>query len=210
MDGMPDEVQGRLSGLAPPVFVKPSVGGSSVGIRRVDRAEDLYGAVEFALRFDDAVLIETEINGRELECSVLGYPGLEASAVGEIVPGAAFYDYADKYLDDNAGLLVPAELDPAIESEIRETAVRAFGAIGGYGMARVDFLLRDDGVLFLNEINTLPGFTSISMYPKLWEESGLSLAELVGRLVEDALVRHNDRRRLDAGIKEWVAELEER
>ncbi len=208
LDRAPDEVHERLASLPPPVFVKPSGGGSSVGIRRVDLAEDVCAAVQFALRFDDAALVETEVKGRELECSVLGYPHLEASAVGEIVPGAEFYDYADKYLDDNAGLLVPAELDPAVESEIRELAVRAFGAIGGFGMARVDFLLQDDGTLYLNEINTLPGFTSISMYPKLWEESGLSLAELVGRLVEDALVRHDDRRRLDAGIKAWVAELE--
>ncbi len=209
------EIRERLASLAPPLFVKPSVGGSSVGIRRVSASGDLPDAVSFALRFDDAVLVETEVDGRELECSVLGYPRLEASKVGEIVPGADFYDYADKYIDDTAGLLVPAELEPATEAEIRELSVRAFDALGGFGMARVDFLLGASGAdggsgLYVNEINTLPGFTSISMYPKLWEASGVPLAELVGRLVEGALARHADRRRLDEGIKAWVAELEGR
>lgn len=198
------EIRSRLASLKPPVFVKPSVGGSSVGIRRVALAEDLEDAVAFALRFDDAALVEREIKGRELECSVLGYPTLESSAVGEIVPGADFYDYADKYLDDNANLLIPANLEADEEIRIREIAVRAFAAIGGFGMARVDFLLENDGDLYLNEINTLPGFTSISMYPKLWEASGLSLAELSDRLVRAAIERHVDRQRLDAGIKRWV------
>ncbi len=213
LESAPDEVEKRLASLPPPVFVKPSVGGSSVGIRRVASSADLGDAVAFALRFDDAVLVESEVDGRELECSVLGYPRLEASAVGEIVPGADFYDYADKYLDDKAGLLIPAELEPAVEAEIRELSVRAFAAIGGTGMARVDFLLGesgDKGGLYVNEINTLPGFTSISMYPKLWEASGVPLPELVHRLVAAAVARHADRRRLDAGIKEWVAELERR
>jgi D-alanine-D-alanine ligase len=208
LDADHDGVLARLKTLEPPVFVKPSVGGSSVGIRRVASLEDLGEAVTFAFGFDDQVLVETEIVGRELECSVLGYPSLEASAIGEIVPGADFYDYADKYLDDNAGLHVPAELEPEIEADLRNVAVRAFGAIGGFGMARVDFLLRDDGEMFVNEINTLPGFTSISMYPKLWEASGLPPAALVDRLVQEGIARHADRQRLDQGIKEWVAQLE--
>ncbi len=194
--------------LPSPWFVKPSVGGSSVGIRRVEGLGDLLEAIAFAFRFDDTILVEREVKGRELECSVLGYPKLEASTVGEIVPGADFYDYADKYLDDNAGLLIPAELDADLEVRLRETAIAAFSALGGFGMARVDFLVPESGELFVNEINTLPGFTSISMYPKLWEASGLSLAELTHRLVEGALARHEDRNRLDAGIKDWVAELE--
>ncbi len=200
----------RIGEVVPPVFVKPSVGGSSVGIRRVAASDQLEDAVRFALRFDDAVLVEREIDGRELECSVLGYPALEASAVGEIVPGADFYDYADKYLDDNAGLLIPAELDAETEARIRKISVEAFAALGGFGMARVDFLLETGGALYVNEINTLPGFTSISMYPKLWEASGVSLAELVDRLVTAAVVRQEDRKRLDDGIKAWVADLEGR
>ncbi|HVS02126.1 MAG TPA: D-alanine--D-alanine ligase family protein [Thermoanaerobaculia bacterium] len=189
-----------------PLFVKPSIGGSSVGVQKVGRREGLEPAVRHALRFDDHVLIERGIAGRELECSVLGYRPLEASAVGEIQPAAEFYDYADKYLDDAAGLVAPAELDAAVEREVRRLAVAAFAAIGGWGMARVDFLLEGD-TPYVNEINTVPGFTRISMYPRLWGVSGVPLPELVDRLVAVALERHGDRRRLDQGIKEWLQEL---
>jgi D-alanine-D-alanine ligase len=196
---------GALPG--PPFFVKPSVGGSSVGVQRVASAAELAAAIDFAFQFDEEVLIERCVDGRELECAVLGYESLEASVVGEIVPGNDFYDYADKYLDDQAGLEMPARLDAAMAERIRETAVRAFGTIGGCGMARVDFLLEHDGELFVNEINTLPGFTEISMYPKLWELSGVALPELARRLVEIAQQRHADRRRLNDGIHDWIDSL---
>ena len=201
----PDAV---LPGAAGPFFVKPTVGGSSVGVEKVDTRSELPAAVERCFAFDDRVLIERGVAGRELECSVLGYRKLEASRIGEIVPGNEFYDYADKYIEDTAGLLVPAELDRELEDRLRRTAVDAFAAIGGHGMARVDFLVEGDERIFVNEINTLPGFTSISMYPKLWEASGVPIDRLVDRLLEVALARHCDRHRLDAGIKDFLASLD--
>jgi len=202
----PQAVIDRVAGLGTPVFVKPSVGGSSVGVTKVAESAGLRRAIERALHLSSSALVERSVAGRELECSVLGYPRLEASAVGEIRPAREFYDYADKYLEDGAELLVPADLDPRLDARVRELAVRAFAAIGGTGMARVDFFSIDDEVL-VNEINTLPGFTSISMYPKLWEEVDVSLEELVRRLVEDAVVRHRDRSELDRRIKEFLVGL---
>lgn len=193
--------------LALPLFVKPSVGGSSVGVTKVTGRDGLAAAVAEALRFDDRCLVERGIVGRELECAVLGHRTIEASAVGEIVPGKDFYDYADKYLDDDAELLAPAPLEPALAERIRATAAEAFAAIGGWGMARVDFLLGADGDLYVNEINSLPGFTDISMYPRLWGLSGLPLPALVARLVAIALERHADQARLDQGIKSWIASV---
>ncbi|HVT59371.1 MAG TPA: D-alanine--D-alanine ligase family protein [Thermoanaerobaculia bacterium] len=197
----------RLERLPLPLFVKPSVGGSSVGVRRVDSRHCLETSIRFALGFDDAVLVERGIVGRELECAVLGYGKLEASAVGEIVPGNAFYDYADKYLQDTARLEAPADLPAALAGRLRRLAVDAFAALGGSGMARVDFLLDADSNPYVNELNTLPGFTAISMYPRLWALSGLPLPQLVDRLVAIALARHADRRRLDGAIKSWLAQL---
>lgn len=204
-----DGVLARVAALPFPVFVKPSVGGSSVGVVRAKALAEVGEAIDFALRFDEAVLIERGVSGRELECAVLGYLGLgaiEASCVGEIVPGNEFYDYADKYLEDNAQLIAPANLPPAITDRLRDLAVRAFTALGGAGLARVDFFLEGDQ-LYVNELNTLPGFTSISMYPRLWALSGVPLPELVGRLVEIAFARHRDQHRLDLGIKEFLASL---
>ena len=195
-----------------PLFVKPSVGGSSVGVRKVVSGSDLEEAIRFALRFDDVALVERGVVGRELECAVLGYREVAASAVGEIIPGNDFYDYEDKYLQDTAGLVAPADLPEAISTLIRKTAIEAFTALGGAGLARVDFLLEgetEEG-LFVNELNTLPGFTSISMYPRLWEISGLPLPSLVDRLVKVALDRHQDRRRLDEGIKDFLTELNQK
>ncbi len=203
----PGAVLARLERLPLPLFVKPSVGGSSVGVRKVKRREELADALEFALGFDDAAVVERGVEGRELECAVLGYPRLEASAVGEIVPGREFYDYADKYLESGARLDAPAKLAAPVEARVRELAVAAFAALGGTGMARVDFLLEGDSEVFVNEVNTLPGFTKISMYPILWEISGVPLPELVDRLVAAALARHRDRHRLDRGIRDWLAGL---
>lgn len=199
---------GVLDAFAPPFFVKPSVGGSSVGVERVGERAGLAAAVERALAFGDQVLIERGVAGRELECSVLGYRQLEASCVGEVVPGRDFYDYRDKYIEEGAELAIPARLDGDLEERIRALAVDAFAAIGGHGMARVDFLLEEDGGVYVNEINTLPGFTSISMYPKLWEVTGLPIAVLVDRLVEIAVERHRDRHELDRGIREFLDSLE--
>jgi D-alanine-D-alanine ligase len=197
----------RLERLPLPLFVKPRRGGSSVGVKRLDSHACAESAVRFALRFDDAVLVERGSGGRELECAVLGYERIEASAVGEIVPGREFYDYADKYLEDKARLLAPADLPPEIAERVRALAAGAFAALGGVGLARVDFFFEGDADLYVNEINTLPGFTAISMYPLLWGLSGISLPELAGRLVEIALARHRDRRRLDEAIKSWLEEL---
>jgi D-alanine-D-alanine ligase len=184
----------------------------------VTRAAFEADAVHFALRFDDAAVVERGVAGRELECAVLGYRRPAASAVGEIVPGGEFYDYEDKYLSDRARLIAPAELDEETTSRARSLAIGAFTAIGGTGMARVDLFLQPGdgggdggggggGRLFVNEINTLPGFTRISMYPRLWALSGLPLPGLLDRLVDIALRRHADRHRLDAGIREWLAGL---
>ncbi len=199
----------RLGRFRPPLFVKPAVGGSSVGVRKVTEAGALEEAIRFALRFDDGVLVERAVAGRELECGVLGYERLEASEVGEIVPGREFYDYEDKYLTDGARLIAPADLADELRERLRAMAVDAFSALGGHGMARVDFLVEGD-TPYVSEVNTLPGFTSISMYPGLWDLSGVPLAELVGRLVAIALRRHRDRHRLDRGIREWIRGLESR
>ncbi len=209
-ENAPDDELARCQRFATPIFVKPSIGGSSVGISKVPDRACLRTAIELALRFDDRVIVERGIDGRELECAVLGYQRLEASAIGEIVPGKEFYDYADKYLDEGAGLLAPAELDAEVTERLQQVAVEAFAALGGWGMARVDFLLESSGRFYINEINTLPGFTSISMYPRLWEISGVPNPQLADRLVQIAVRRHRDRTRLDAGIKEWIAELSER
>ena len=206
----PDGELARLDRFAPPIFVKPSVGGSSVGISKVTKRGALRAAIEHALRFDDTVVVERNVTGRELECAVLGLGEIEASVIGEIVPGKDFYDYADKYLDDGAQLIAPAELEPAVTDQLRARARSAFAAIGGWGMGRVDFLLEDNGIPWINEINTLPGFTSISMYPRLWGLSGVPFPELVDRLVRIAIERHAERRNLDAGIKAWIAELANR
>ncbi len=202
-----------LDGHAYPLFVKPSVGGSSVGCRKVDARGGLEDAVRFALRFCDQVLVERAVVGREVECAVLGSEaeGFEASCLGEIVPGRDFYDYEDKYILDGAGLIAPAELDDALTAELQKTAVEAFRAIGGTGMARVDFFVEEQGGhsrLLLNEINTLPGFTRISMYPRLWGLSGKPLGALCGRLVELAVAEHAARTRLDEALRDWVAEIQ--
>ncbi len=197
----------ETEGLSLPLFAKPAVGGSSVGVKKVPNRNCVETSIRFALQFDEMALVEQGIVGRELEVAVLGGYRLEASVVGEIVPGRDFYDYEDKYLGDDAQLLAPAPLEPKVADRLRELAVVAFAALGGWGMARVDFLYASEDELYINEINTLPGFTSISMYPRLWELSGVPLPELVTRLVTIARERHADRHRLDAGIKAFLAGL---
>ncbi len=183
--------------LGYPCFVKPANLGSSVGISRVEEAGSLSTAIEEALRYDDKIIVEAYISGREIECSVLGDCNPEASRPGEIVPCNLFYDYQAKYISDRSQLIIPAELNPALEQEVRDLAVKAFTAVEGSGLARVDFFVRpEQSLVILNEINTMPGFTSISMYPKLWEASGISYRELVNRLLDLAKSRFQRRRKL--------------
>ena len=184
----------ELLGL--PVFVKPSNMGSSVGVSKAASIDELRVAVEHALSYDETVVIEEAIVGREIEVAVLGNLQPQASVPGEIVPGKDFYDYADKYLDDGAQLLIPAPLNETETAAVRSLAIRVYQALRCEGLARVDFFYEQGGRGFLiNEANTMPGFTPISMYPKMWQESGVSYSELVNQLIELALERHHRRRR---------------
>jgi D-alanine-D-alanine ligase len=177
-----------------PLFVKPVNLGSSVGITKCSTPSDLYEGLMDAARFDRRVLVEHGVSAREIEVSVLGNDDPQASIPGEIVPAADFYSYEAKYLDDRSQLLIPAPIPDETAARVRELAVRAYKAADIAGMARVDFLLdKNTGELFLNEINTIPGFTRISMYPKLWEATGLPYPALVDRLIELALQRKADR-----------------
>lgn len=192
------------STLGVPFYVKPANMGSSVGVSRVTTAEEHARAVEDALAFDTKILFEEGISGRELECAVLGTDAPVASGVGEVVLGdpAAFYSYQNKYLDESgAALQIPAELDDDTANEIRRLAIEAFKATCAEGMARVDFFLADDGRILVNELNTIPGFTNISMYPTLWRASGLGTSELLDRLIEDAMQRFERRSRLRTSVR---------
>lgn len=174
-----------------PLFTKPSNLGSSVGITKCRSRSDLVEGLLDAARYDRRVVVERGLEAREIEVSVLGNDRPEASVPGEVVPSDEFYSYRAKYLDEGSRLLIPAPLDESTAGRARELAVEAYRAIDGAGMARVDFLLeKDTGELYLSEINTLPGFTSISMYPKLWEAGGLAYPQLMDRLIELAMERH--------------------
>ncbi len=194
----PEQVKAAAQGLGTPLFVKPASLGSSLGVSRVADPAALSGAIDRALALDSKVLIERAIIGREIECAVLGNDDPQASVVGEIVPGEAFYSYEDKYSSTStAELRIPAPLSPVLSERVRDAAVRAFRALECSGMARVDFFIEHGTeALYVNELNTIPGFTSISMYPKLWAASGLPGTGLVSRLIELALERHQSRRRL--------------
>jgi D-alanine-D-alanine ligase len=177
-----------------PYFVKPANSGSSVGVTKVKTDRDLPAAIEFAFRFDEKVLVERGIDAREIEVAVLGNEQPEASVAGEIVAGRDFYDYEDKYLENRSQLVIPAKLTKEKSDEFRKLAVTAFKAIGAAGFARVDFFLeRGTNRLYVNEINTIPGFTSISMYPKLWEATELKYARLIERLLELGIERSQSR-----------------
>jgi D-alanine-D-alanine ligase len=177
-----------------PVFVKPANGGSSVGVSKARDREGLLEAVRTAAACDGKILIEKAIDGREVECAVLGNRNAEASPVGEIRHRREFYDYEAKYLDPATEVIAPADLPGEIADRVRQTALRAFRAVDGSGLSRVDFFLRGDGSLIIDEINTVPGFTPASMYPRLWQAAGVSYSELVTRLVDLALERHRERR----------------
>jgi D-alanine-D-alanine ligase len=182
--------------LGLPAFVKPARGGSSIGVSRVTGWEELPAAIEYARRHDPKVIVESAIVGRELECGVLEFPDgtMQASIVGEIrVAGVrgredAFYDFATKYLDDAAELDVPAKIDDDVSDTLRDLAIRAFKSIDGSGLARVDFFLTEDGPL-INEVNTMPGFTKISMYPRMWAANGVDYQTLLSTMVDTALAR---------------------
>jgi len=193
----PERISRRiLKEIGLPAFVKPANLGSSVGITKVKKRDQLQPAIDLAAQYDRKILAEEAIEGREVEASVLGNENPIASLPGEIVPGAEFYDYNDKYISDAAHLIIPAKLPKRLTTKVQQYAIRAFQAIDGAGMARVDFFIeRETNRVIVNEINTIPGFTSISMYPKLWEASGISYSELVDRLIQLALERHRDKSR---------------
>ena len=194
----PAVVQDRvLQTLRLPVFVKPANLGSSVGISKVGDAAGLSDALDLACRYDRRVLVEQGLDCREFECSVLGNDEPEASVIGEIIPSREFYDYQAKYSDDESSeLRIPADIDASLAEDLRAMAVTAFQAVDAAGLARVDFFLETHtGKPYVNEINTLPGFTTISMYPKLWEAGGVSYAQLIDNLVNLAIERHQDRQR---------------
>jgi D-alanine-D-alanine ligase len=188
------EVLRRIGGgFAVPFFVKPSNLGSSVGITKVRARRATAAALESAFRYDAKILVEKGIAGREIECSVLGNDRPEASLPGEVIPFREFYDYRDKYVEGRTRFVIPARLAAATASRVRRLAVQAFHTLDGAGMARVDFFLEDrTNRLYVNEVNTIPGFTAISMYPKLWEASGLPFPRLVERLIELGFERHRD------------------
>lgn len=177
-----------------PCFTKPANLGSSVGISKVHHAGELSDALDEASQHDRKVVVEKGLDARELEVSVLGNDDPVTSVVGEIIPANEFYDFNAKYVDDDSQLLIPADITPDQSRDVREIAVQAFKTVDAAGMARVDFFLeRSSGQIYLNELNTIPGFTQASMYPMLWEASGLPFTDLVTRLVELAIERHGER-----------------
>jgi D-alanine-D-alanine ligase len=199
----PDEMLAALEeGLGFPMFVKPANLGSSVGISKAKDRAGLRTAMDLAGSFDRKIVIEAAVpNAREIECAVLGNDDPETSLPGEVIPGREFYDYEAKYLDEGSQTIVPADLPADVADEIRRLSIAAFQAIDCAGMARVDFLLsRDSGAIVLNEVNTIPGFTTISMYSKMWEASGLNYPALIDRLVELAIERHAAKQQLRTSL----------
>ena len=191
-----------------PYFVKPANSGSSVGVTKVKKVADLEPAVQHALRFDEKVLVERGVDAREVEVSVLGNETPEASVPGEIIAGREFYDYADKYVEDKSSLVIPAKLPKEKIEEFRRLAVAAFRAVGASGFARVDFFLeRGTNKLFLNEINTIPGFTNISMYPKLWEATEVKYSRLIERIITLGIERSKARKARAESTMRWFDEV---
>lgn len=170
--------------LTYPVFVKPANMGSSVGISKADDEEGLRSAIDLALKYDSRILIETGVNAREIEVGILGNADVQTTLPGEVVKDVAFYDYDAKYIDNKITMDIPAHIDSSIMEEMRGYATTAFRAIGGCGLSRCDFFLTEDGHVYLNELNTMPGFTQWSMYPLLWENMGLAYSDLIEKLVE--------------------------
>lgn len=195
-----EEVERVKKEIGFPCFVKPANLGSSVGISKVKREEELLPALQLAARYDAKIIVEEGLEGvREVEVAVLGNYHPQASVVGEIIPSNEFYDYQAKYIDGRSQLLIPAPLPEERAEEIRKMAILAFKAVEGSGLGRVDFFLTGEGKIYVNEINTMPGFTRYSMYPKLWEATGLPYSELIDRLIELAQERFADRSRNAVG-----------
>ena len=170
------------------MFIKPSNSGSSVGITKVDKFEELKNAILEASKYDKKIIIEEGINGREVECAVLGNEEVIASCVGEVLSAEEFYSYEAKYKNQESKTVIPARIDSKIEEEIQKSAIKAFKAIDGKGLSRVDFFIENHtNKIYINEINTLPGFTDISMYPKLFEASGIKYKDLLDKIIELAL-----------------------
>ena len=187
LDGICKMIENKLEY---PMFVKPSNSGSSIGIRKVFNSDELINAIDKASFYDSKIIIEENVVGREIECAVLGNYDVKASCLGEIKPAGDFYTYAAKYDNSDSKLIIPADISSDLSDKVRSVAIRAFRAIDGRGLARVDFFVNDiTKEVYVNEINTLPGFTNISMYPKLWENDGLKYNELLDRLIELALER---------------------
>jgi D-alanine-D-alanine ligase len=204
-------LQAIMDDLKMPVFVKPPNLGSSVGISKAHNRQELIQAIENALQYDRKVIIEKAVaNVREIEVSVLGNTWPKASVAGEVFPSNEFYDYDAKYVDNASRLQIPADLPEELHQAIRDTAVRAFLAVECEGMARVDFLLeRGTDHFYLSELNTIPGFTSISMYPKMWQATGISYSQLLDELIRLAMERHQHRSKLHTSFqpkKEWFKE----
>ncbi len=183
--------------LGLPFFLKPANMGSSVGVHKINSAEKFASAIKDAFQYDTKIMVEEFIEGREIECAVLGNKDLIASVPGEVIPQHEFYSYEAKYLDENgAGLEIPAKLDEKKANEVREMAKNVFKALGCEGLSRVDLFMKKDGTLLVNEINTLPGFTKISMYPKMMGASGIPYADLIDRLISLAIDRNKEERAL--------------
>jgi len=197
-NGLTSELPGQVEqALGYPVYVKPANMGSSVGVTKVSGVTDLIPAIDNALQYDTKILIEEAIVGREIECSVLGNDDPIASVVGEIETADGFYSYEKKYIDENAAVLkIPANLDRATVEKVQARSIAAFKVLESRGMARVDMFLTESGEVYINEINTIPGFTVISMYPKLWQASGLSYKDLIDRLIQLALDDHKEKNNL--------------
>jgi D-alanine-D-alanine ligase len=191
-----------VAALGFPMFVKPANLGSSVGISKAKDAQELSDAIDLAGSFDRKIVVEAAVpDPREIECAVLGNDEPAASVPGEVVPSREFYDYEAKYIDEGSQIIIPADLPPATTAEIQRLAIAAFKAIDCAGMARVDFLLsRQTGTIFVNEVNTIPGFTTISMYAKLWAASGVGYPELLDRLIALALERHAEKQQLRTSV----------
>ena len=197
-----DAVTGAIDDLGLPLFVKPANLGSSIGISKAHTTAEAMEGVRVAFAYDTKIIMEKFVPGREIECSVLGNHDPVASLPGEIRPADEFYSYKAKYIDENgAELIIPANIDEKSTEEVRATAVRAFKTLCCEGLARVDMFLTADGTIVMNEINTIPGFTEISMYPKLWEASGVGYTELVSRLIYLALERHQEEKALKTSFQ---------
>lgn len=191
------EVNKIIKKLGLPLFVKPANLGSSVGVKKVTKKESLINAIDYALKFDNKVIVEEFINGREIECSVLGNEKINASLPGEIIPQAEFYSYKAKYINEKGAVLAfPAELSNELTKKIKETSLKVYKTLLTEGMARVDCFLKENGEIIVNEINTIPGFTKISMYPKLWEISGIGYSDLINKLIELAFNRYEKESKL--------------